>query len=132
MEVDLRGQVALVTGGSRGIGRATALRLASSGAWVGVAALHLPAAEAVAGEIHSQGGEALAVQADVSQTEQVRQMVASVLSTFGRVDILVNNAGIFEAVAFPEMTEAQWDRMLGVHLKGTFLCSQAVIEDMLA
>ncbi len=131
-DTEFRGRVAIVTGAGQGIGRAIALRLANAGATVGVADLRATTAEAVASEIRSLGEEALAVQVDVSQNSQVKEMAEAVLRTFRRVDILVNSAGIFQAVAFREMTENQWDQMLGVHLKGTFLCSRAVVERMIA
>lgn len=130
-KMDMHGKVAIITGGGQGIGRAIALRLSAGGAVICVADLNYSTASEVVEEICERDGKALAIQVDVSQTEQVQHMVKSVLTNFGRVDILVNNAGIFEAVPFYDMTEAQWDRMLNVHLKGTFLCSQAVVGFML-
>ena len=125
-------QVALVTGAGKGIGRAVALSLSSVGAKLGVADINLPLAETVAKEIQEAGGKAIPIQVDVTQAEQVQRMVSDVLDTFEHLDILVNNAGIFNAVPFAEMTEDQWDQMLAVHLKGTYLCSRAVVEHMLA
>lgn len=125
-------QVALVTGAGKGIGRAVALSLSSVGAKLGVADINLPLAETVAKEIEEAGGKAIPIQVDVTQAEQVQRMVSDVLDTFERLDILVNNAGVFNAVPFAEMTEDQWDHMLAVHLKGTYLCSRAVVEHMLA
>lgn len=130
MEFQDRG--AIVTGGSRGIGRAVAMKLASLGAKVVVnyRADEVAAKEVVAA-IKAIGGEAMAVQADVSVSEEVKNLINVTLENYGRIDILVNNAGIFYAVPFPEMTEEEWDRMIAVHLKGTFLCSRAVVEHML-
>lgn len=125
-------QVALVTGAGKGIGRAIALSLSSVGAKLGVADINLPLAEAVAQEIQEAGRKAIPIQVDVTQAEQVQRMVSDVLDTFEHLDILVNNAGIFNAIPFAEMTEDQWDQMLAVHLKGTYLCSRAVVEHMLA
>lgn len=132
MTMEFDGQVALVTGASRGIGRAIALRLAAGGAAVGVASRGGSATQDVADEISARDGEALALATDVSNAAQVQAMVEALLDSFGRIDILVNNAGIFDRVPFEEMTEAQWQQMLDVHLTGTFLCSRAVIGPMLA
>jgi 3-oxoacyl-[acyl-carrier protein] reductase len=129
--MDFDGQVAIVTGAARGIGRAIAIRLASSGAKIVVTDIRSSKSEDVVKEIVDGGGEATSIQVDVSKADQVQRMVAETLDTYNRIDILVNNAGIFAAAAFPEMTETQWDEMLAVHLKGTFLCSRAVIEHML-
>ena len=131
MTMEFEGQVALVTGASRGIGRAIALRLAAGGAAVGVASRQRSATQDVANEIRARDGRALALSTDVSDAADVQTMVATLLDAFGHIDILVNNAGIFNRVSFEEMTEAQWRRMLDVHLTGTFLCSRAVIDHML-
>jgi len=129
---DIRGKTALVTGAGQGIGRAIALRLASLGARVAVADIRLITAESVADEIQKQGWQALAVEVDVKDGERVQEMVRKVLASFGRIDILINNAGIFKAVPFVTMTEAEWDEMLDVHLRGTFLCSRAAVAGMAA
>ncbi len=129
---EFRGRVAIVTGAGQGIGRAVALKFGQAGSQVVVADLRKPTADRVADEICAAGGRAVSVAADVSQAAQVREMVDAALVAFGRIDILVNNAGIFHAVPFVKMTEAEWDQMLDVHLKGTFLCSRAVVEPMLA
>lgn len=123
-------KVAVVTGGGRGIGRAIAIRLSNDNYVVCVADLIFANAENVAKEIHDLGYQALAIQVDVRKNDQVQNMIQTILEHYGKIDILVNNAGIFQAVPFHEMTEEQWDQMLDVHLKGTFLCSRAVIDSM--
>jgi len=130
---DLSGRVAIVTGGGRGIGRAVALRLASEGAHVVVADIDPAAARAVAAEVEALGREPLAFQTDVSQKAQVQSMVTAALQRFGQVDILVNNAGAAGPdAAVEDVAEEDWDRTLAVHLKGTFLCCQAVLPHMKA
>ena len=131
----LAGRVALVTGSSSGIGRGVALAYAREGAdviinhpTVGEAA----AAEEVARGIREAGRRALVVRADVSRESDVERLVASARESFGRIDILVNNAGIAAAAPIHEMTAETWDRVLGVHLRGTFLMTRAVIGEMYA
>jgi 3-oxoacyl-[acyl-carrier protein] reductase len=128
---DLTARVALVTGGSRGIGRAIALALARVGAQVAVNYRQRAAeAEEVAAEIRSGGGRALAVEADVSRTDAVRAMVATVERELGPVDILVNNAGIARVQPPEAITEGDWDEILTVNLKSCFLVTQAVLPPM--
>jgi len=130
--VKLLGRVALVTGGSRGIGRATVLRFGDEGADVVVNHYdeNVSAAEEVAEALKTMGRRTLVIQCDVSQSGQVRDMVETVIDTFGRIDILVNNAGISRRVPFLELAEEEWDRTLNVCLKGMFLVSQAVARHM--
>lgn len=124
----LTGKKALVTGASRGIGRGIALCLAKQGADVAVNyRSKKDEAEKVAGEIKKMGREAFVVQADVSQKDQVGKMFAEVKKRWGSLDILVNNAGIIQFAPFEELTEEQWDQVMGVNLKGQFLCSQAAV-----
>jgi 3-oxoacyl-[acyl-carrier protein] reductase len=129
----LAGQAAVVTGASRGIGRAIALALAREGACVVVnyARSHGPA-EAIAAEIRAAGGEALVARADVSRASDVDGLLASALEAFRRVDLWVNNAGADiltgEARAWP--AERQWDEVMAVDLKGTWLCSRAAAAAM--
>ncbi len=125
----LDGKIALVTGGSRGIGRAICLRLAEAGAAVGINYSATNPSDLVAA-IEEQGGRALAVEADVSQKPAVELMVATVVDHFGGLDILVNNAGICPFHDFLDMPEELWDRVQDVNLKGTFLCSQAAARVM--
>jgi NAD(P)-dependent dehydrogenase (short-subunit alcohol dehydrogenase family) len=127
----LDGKVALVTGGSRGIGRATALGFAEAGADVVVASRKLPDLEKVAEEIKKLGRKSLPVAAHVGQMEDINNLVAKVTDEFGRVDILVNNAGTSPALASSlEVDERLWDSILNLNLKGLFFLSQAVAKVM--
>ena len=127
----LERQVAIVTGAGRGIGRAIALTLAREGAAVVVNDVNLESAEQVAGEIKSRGGWARPVKADVSNGEEVNKLVQETLDSFKKIDILVNNAGFGKLIPAMEITEAQWDSIIDVNLKGQFLCSQAVARHMI-
>jgi NAD(P)-dependent dehydrogenase (short-subunit alcohol dehydrogenase family) len=129
----LRDKVALITGGSRGIGLAVAVAFAREGAKVavvGVSDQH--ALTQVAHEIAALGAAPLALRADVSQKAEVDRLVQQVVERWGRVDILVNNAGILHPRKLEEIGEAQWSATLAVHLTGTFLCTQAVLPVMKA
>jgi len=122
----LTGQVALVTGAAKRLGRSIALRFAAEGAAVVVNyKSSKKEADAVVREIRSLGGKAAAVQANVSRRADVRKLFAAVKKQFGRLDILVNNAGEFFPVKFEEITDAQWDGILDTNLKSQFLCAQA-------
>lgn len=127
----LDGQVALVTGAAKRIGRSIALRLAAEGAAVVVNYSASKAeAEAVVREIGASSGRAIAVQADVTHRAEVRDLVTAAQGEFGRIDILVNNAGVFFPSKFPELTEEQWDRVMNVNLKSQYLCAQEVAPVM--
>lgn len=128
----LRDRVAIVTGGSRGIGRAIVEALAAQGAKVAVnyASSSGAADEAVAA-IASAGGEAIAVQADVSQADQVDNLIKTVMDKWGRVDILVNNAGITRDTLLMRMKPADWQAVIDLNLSGVFLCTRAVTKIML-
>ena len=128
----LAGQVALVTGASRGIGRAIALELAAAGAQVVVNyASSLDAATAVVAEITAAGGEAWSHRADVADEEQVDAMVKAVLDKGGRLDVLVNNAGITRDGLLMRMKTADWQSVINLNLTGVFLCTRAVSRAML-
>lgn len=129
----LEGQVAIVTGGAGGLGRAIALRLASDGAAVAIADLDTGRAGDTAAKLSAKGGRAIASPTDVSSKQSVQAMVRQVVEQLGQVDILVNCAGTAASGATVEETrEEDWDRTMDVHLKGTFLCCQAVIPHMKA
>ena len=127
----VEGKVALVTGGSRGIGEATALALAKAGADVAVTSRKLPDLERVAGEIRKIGRRALAVEAHIGRMEMLQPLVDRVVTEFGRIDILVNDAGTNFFMPAIEMTEKGWDSVLNLDLKGLFFLSQAVAKQMI-
>jgi len=128
--MDLSGKVAIVTGSSRGIGKAIALKLADAGASVVVTG-HIEDAEPVAKEIRAKGRQSLAVRASVTSAADIEKLVEATLSTFGRVDILVNNAGITRDQLVLKMSEDDWNAVLDTNLKSVFLCTRAVLRPML-
>ncbi len=130
--LDLSGRVAVVTGSSRGIGRAIALRLASLGAKV-VVNYHSSedAAREVVEQIESQGGEAIAFRADVKQVEEAKDLIEAALDDFGRLDILVNNVGVTRDTLLMRMKEEDWDIVLETNLKGTFNCTKVAQRPMI-
>jgi NAD(P)-dependent dehydrogenase (short-subunit alcohol dehydrogenase family) len=126
----LAGKVALVTGAQQGIGKAIALAYGHEGASVVLNYLdNQAAAEESAAQIRALGQRAVTIAGDVAQATDVRRMIAAGVA-LGGLDIVVNNAGIFPRVEFLDMTEAQWDEVLSVNLKGTFLCTQAAAQQM--
>ncbi|PYV12562.1 MAG: 3-ketoacyl-ACP reductase [Acidobacteria bacterium] len=127
----LEGQVALVTGGGRRIGRAIALALGRSGASVIVNYNQSKAgALATAREIEQMGAQAVALRADISRPAQVQAMFRAIRKRFNRLDVLVNNAAVFFEGTLEKLTEKDWDRILGINLKGTFFCAQAAARIM--
>lgn len=133
MNRGLAGQVALVTGAGRGIGRAVALSLGAAGCRVVVNyCLSGQAAKEACREIEAAGGRAMAVQADVAEEAQVEGLFAAAEQGFGPVDILVNNAGIAHFGLLTELSDAQWRRLLGVNLEGAFLCCREALGSMVA
>jgi NAD(P)-dependent dehydrogenase (short-subunit alcohol dehydrogenase family) len=125
------GQTAIVTGAGRGMGRAVALGLAAEGAKVVVAEVDEASAKEVAGEIQTAGSRALAVTIDISSVADVRRLFEQAVAEFGGVDILVNNAGIGIAKPLVDYTEADWDKQLGVNLKGMFFATQEAARIMI-
>jgi len=122
----LKDKIALVTGSSRGVGRAVALGYAGEGAKVVVNyTSNQKAADEVVQEIQALGSDAIAVKADVAQKSEVENLVSAAVHKFGRLDILVNNAGFTRPSLMLKMTEDQWDQVVNIHLKGAFLCAQA-------
>ncbi len=126
----LQGKVALVTGAKDGIGRAIAIAFADEGADVALVSRSITRADDVVWEVEQRGRKACVVQADVSKRDSVRAMLDQVKAELGPVDILVNNAGLTRPAMLLKMTEEQWDEVINVHLKGTFLCTQAVAKEM--
>jgi NAD(P)-dependent dehydrogenase (short-subunit alcohol dehydrogenase family) len=129
---ELEGKVAVITGAGSGIGRATALLFARHGAWVCSASRTLVHAEATAQAIAQEGGQAIAVQVDVSKRSDVQAMAEQVIPNLGRVDILCNNAGIGHTGSILECGEDEWDTVMAVNVKGVYLCSLHFLPHMLA
>jgi 3-oxoacyl-[acyl-carrier protein] reductase len=131
-ERHLDGKVAIVTGASRGIGRAIAERFATEGASI-VANYRTGSAgaDAVVDRVAADGGQAIAVPADVSESSDVDALVGAAMDRFGRIDILVNNAGVMVAKGVLETSEADWDETIDINLKGPYLCSKAVAPIMI-
>jgi NAD(P)-dependent dehydrogenase (short-subunit alcohol dehydrogenase family) len=129
----LAGKHALVTGAQQGIGRATVLALAREGADVAINWLDdRPAADKLAQDVEAIGRKAFTVQGDVSNSKEVNRMVSSACAALGGLDILVNNAGVFPRSPFLDLAESEWDQVLDINLKGSFLCAQAVAHRMVA
>ena len=128
----LRGKTALVTGGSRGIGRAIALGLAQEGAQVAVLDILTDSAAAVAGEIEATGVKALALPADLTKRAQVERAIADALAQFGQIDILVNNAGWDRMELFLDSEEETWDKIIAINFKGMLYVCKAALPSMVA
>lgn len=127
----LDGKVAVVTGSSRGIGRAIAIKFAREGASVVVNSRKKADAEKVVKEIMEEGGRAVAIEADVSKAKDVQKLVAAAVKSFGKLDIFVNNAGIISFSSFLELKEEDWDALMAVDLRGVYLCMQAAAKQMI-
>ena len=128
----LQNKVAIITGGAGGIGEASCLRFAEEGAKVVVADYKLEPAQKVADKIIANGGEALAIEVNVTDHASVEEMVQKTISTYGRVDILVNNAGITEDAQLKKMEDWQWHKVIDTNQTGVYYCTRSVIEHMIA
>ena len=130
--LELAGKVALVTGASRGIGRAVARKLASLGAKAVINDVAEEAAESAASEIKSQGGIAMAIVADVSRSEAVKAMIEEIMKRWEKIDILVNNAGIIRDMLLLKMSDEAWDAVINTNLRGTYLCTKFALRSMMS
>ena len=130
--MELSGQVAIVTGAGRGIGRATALELAQMGADIVVAELDREGAERTAAEVKGLGRRVSVVRTDVTSRDDLTTMADRARAEFGRIDVLVNNAGIYRAAAPLDVTEEHWDAIMNVNAKAVFFATQAVLPTMIA
>lgn len=127
----LRNKVAIITGSARGIGKSTAVKFAQEGAKVVICDVNIDQVNETVEEIKALGAEVIGLKVDVTNRDEVSAMVKATLDSFGRIDCLVNNAGITADNTLLKMTEAEWDRVINVNLKGVFNCGQAVTEVMI-
>ncbi|MEO8847840.1 MAG: 3-oxoacyl-ACP reductase FabG [Casimicrobiaceae bacterium] len=128
----LRGKVSIITGGGQGIGRATSLKFAQEGARVAVCDINFGSAQETQAAIAAAGGEALAFAVNVTDKAGIGRMVEGVMAAWGRIDTLVNNAGIVQDARLVKMTDAQFDSVIDVNLKGVYNCTKAVVDIMIA
>ncbi len=126
----LKDKIVIITGAGGGIGRETAVLMASEGAKVVIADVDIAGCEETLALLEKAGGEGFIAELDVTDREQSRQVVRDTLERYGRVDVLINNAGITQDALLAKMTEVQWDTVISVNLKGPFNCTQAVVEAM--
>jgi 3-oxoacyl-[acyl-carrier protein] reductase len=127
-----QGEIALVTGAARGVGKVIATRFAQEGATVVINDVDLQEANGLAQRVARKGFQAIAVRADVSMSAEVEAMSKTVINRYGKIDILVNNAAVFaESVPIIELDEEEWDRVMNINLKGVFNCSKAVMRHMI-
>ncbi|MGI9225123.1 MAG: SDR family NAD(P)-dependent oxidoreductase [Woeseiaceae bacterium] len=127
----LEGKVALITGGTSGIGSATAIRFAGEGAAIAITGRNFERGEQVVQEIVANGGDAMFIRSDVRSADDCRRAVDQTLDRFGRIDVLFNNAGVFHPKSIPDCTEEEWDETIDSSLKGTFLMSKYVLPSMI-
>ena len=131
MEKEPQNKISVVTGAGSGIGKAIAVALAQAGYWIGVTDVNLESAKNVAQEIQANHSEAVALKLDVTQPEECQSVLDSVLGKWGRIDVWVNNAGVSSMNRFVDLTEKDWDFNMDINAKGTFLCSQIAVRQML-
>jgi 3-oxoacyl-[acyl-carrier protein] reductase len=129
--MSLSNRVAIVTGSGQGIGREIALKLADQGASIVISDVNAATAKEVASEIKAKNGKSIAIPANVAVADEIHKLVEQTLSSFGHIDILVNNAGITRDGLLLRMSEADWDLVLNINLKGAFICTQAVLRHMI-
>ncbi len=130
-ELALEGKLALITGGARGIGRDVAMLFANEGANIAICDVNLEEAQKTAKEIEGLGRQSIAFKADVTNSSQVQDMTDKILDKFNKIDILINNAGITKDNLLLRMSEEDWDKVIAVNLKGTFVCTKTVSKVML-
>jgi len=131
MEKEPQNKICVVTGAGSGIGKAIAVALAQAGYWIGVTDVNLESAKNVAQEIQANHSEAGAFKLDVTQPEECQSVLDSVIGKWGRIDVWVNNAGVSSMNRFVDLTEKDWDFNMDINAKGTFLCSQIAVRQML-
>lgn len=124
----LKDKVCIVTGAGKGIGAATAIKFAQEGAKVAICDIDIPAIEEVVKKIKEMGGEAVGFKVNVTNKEDIENMVSSLMDKYGRIDVLVNNAGIISDAQLSKMTDEQFDKVINVNLRGTYLCTKAVVD----
>ena len=129
--INLSDKVAVVTGGARGIGKGIVECLASYGCSLVVADINVQEAEQTAEDVRNRGGKAIAVQMDVTDSENVELRFSEIVHTYGSIDILVNNAGLLHDAFITEIDDVSWDRLLDTNLKGAFICDRSVISYMI-
>jgi 3-oxoacyl-[acyl-carrier protein] reductase len=130
-ELALEGKLALITGGARGIGREIAMLFANEGANIAICDVNLEEAQKTAKEIENLGRQSLAFKADVTDSVQIQDMADKILDKFNKIDILINNAGITKDNLLLRMSEEDWDKVIAVNLKGTFVCTKIISRVML-
>ena len=130
MDIRLENKAAIITGGGSGMGRSSCLKFAQAGARVAVADIRLEPAQAVADEIKAQGGEAIAIQVDVSQSQDVQKMIATTVAKFGGLDVMFNHAGISPDGSITETSEEDWERCMAIDLRSVFLGSKYAIPEL--
>lgn len=128
----LKDKVCIITGSGKGIGQATALKFASEGAKVVVCDVDVAAIEETVATIRETGGDTIGCSVDISKKKQIDDMVKYVMERYGRIDVLVNNAGIILDSQLPKMIDEQFDRVIEINLRGTYLCTRAVVDVMIA